>query len=181
MIRSKFTKETWKEIFSWVKTIGFALIFAWCINRFIIVNASVPSDSMLNTIERGRIVAFRLSYTFGEPQRYDIVVFRYPDDENVLYVKRIVGMPGETLEIRNGEVFVTCADGIETKTDDHFLPAPPRGNFGPVTIPEGSYFMLGDNRNNSEDSRMWRNTFMDKDKILGKVQFSYYPKIRRIK
>ena len=83
------------EILSWIFTIGFALVLAIIINSFIIVNATVPTGSMENTImPKDRIVALRLSYMFEDPQRGDIVVFKYPDDEKVLYVKRVIGLPG---------------------------------------------------------------------------------------
>jgi signal peptidase I len=166
--------ELRKEIISWVKTIVCAVIFAACINNFVIVNANVPTPSMENTIMvDDRIVAFRLAYLLEGPKRYDVVVFRYPDDETKLYVKRVVGLPGETLEIIEGKVYI---DGSETPLDDSFLKEPPaRMHYGPVTIPEGSYFMMGDNRNRSEDSRAWVNTFVAKEKILGKVIFKYYP------
>ena len=93
--------EIGKEIVSWVKTIILALLLAAGINTFIIVNAEVPSGSMENTImTNDRIVAFRLSYLFVEPDRGDVVVFHFPDDPTgkTLYVKRIIGLPGEKID-----------------------------------------------------------------------------------
>ena len=169
------TVETKKEIFSWVKTILGAVILAYIITTFIIVNAVVPTGSMKDTIMPGdRLVAFRLSYLFSEPERYDIVVFRYPDDEDTLYVKRIIGMPGDTINIVEGKVYV---NNSEEPIKDDFIREEMIGSFGPYTVPEGSYFMLGDNRNDSKDSRYWENTYVKEEKILGKVIFKYFPKI----
>jgi signal peptidase I len=161
------------EVVSWVKLVVFAVLFALFINQFVIVNASVPSGSMENTImTNDRIVAFRLSYLFAEPQRFDIVVFRFPDNEEKLYVKRIIGLPGETVLIADGRVYI---DDSETPLRDGFVKAAPYGDFGPYDVPEDCYFMLGDNRGTSDDSRKWENKYVNRGKILGKVVFRYYP------
>ncbi len=161
------------EIISWTKTVVFAVVFALFINNFVIVNATVPTGSMENTIMTGdRIVAYRLAYLTGKPKRFESVVFRYPDDETQLYVKRIIGLPGEKIVISGGKVYV---NGAETPLDDDFIKDAPEGEWGPYEIPEGHYFMMGDNRNYSEDSRLWRNTYLSDKKILGRVIFKYYP------
>ena len=168
--------EIKEEIISWFKTIVFAVVFAVCINNFIIVNAFVPTGSMENNIMPGdRIVAFRMSYGFSDPQRFDIVVFKYPDDESVLYVKRVIGLPGDTVEIKNGVVYINNEQLIE---DEKHVKEKPFGSFGPYTVPEGKYFVLGDNRNSSQDSRFWENTFLSKDKILGRAMFKYFPSFK---
>jgi signal peptidase I len=170
--------ELLEEALSWAKMIVFAVVFALIVNNFVIVNASVPTGSMKNTImEHDRIVAFRLSYgfwkfTFSEPKRYDIVVFRYPDNESILYVKRIVGLPGDRIEIKNGKVY---RNGSGIPLNDHFIRSAAEGDYGPYTVPEGHYFMLGDNREDSQDSRFWINKYVSKEKILGKVVCRYYP------
>ena len=162
-----------KEIWSWVETIVMAVIFAFIITTFIIVNAKVPSASMENTVMTGdRLIANRLSYKFSKPERYDIVVFKFPDDESKLYIKRIIGLPGETVNIRNGEVYID--DSTEPLRSD-FLHEPMRTPDASYTVPEGCYFMMGDNRNKSSDSRLWNNKFVAEDKILGKAVFRYYP------
>ncbi len=166
--------EVRKEFISWVKTIVLALLLAAGINTFVIVNAEVPSGSMENTIMTDdRIVAFRLSYLFAEPKRGDVVVFHFPDDPTgkTLYVKRIIGLPGETLEIRNGRVYI---DESRQYLPEPYLKEKAIGDFGPYEIPEGCYFMMGDNRNGSEDARYWQNTYVEKGEILGKVIFRYY-------
>jgi len=159
------------EILDWTKHILIALVIAFILARFVIVNANIPTSSMESTIMvNDRIIASRLHYLFTTPERGNIVVFKYPDDENLLYVKRIIGMPGETVSINKGAVYI---DG--KKLDEPYISVSITGNFGPYTVPEGSYFMLGDNRNNSLDSRYWTNKFVSKDKILGKAIFKYYP------
>lgn len=170
------SSEIWREVISWIKTVLFAVIFALGINNFVIVNASVPTGSMENTImSHDRIVAFRLSYMMSEPERFDIVVFRYPDDESILYVKRVIGLPGDTVLIRDGQVYINDA---VNPLDEPYLKQVPLNDFGPYTVPKGHYFMLGDNRNNSQDSRYWENTYVDEEKILGKVLLKYYPKFQ---
>lgn len=167
------------EVFSWVKTILFALVLALMINNFVIVNAQVPTGSMESTImPNDRIVAFRLSYLFGKPERGDVVVFLYPDDEEIYYVKRVIGMPGETVEVIDGQVFI---NGSDEPLEEDYLKEEGVGSFGPYEVPEGSYFMMGDNRNNSLDSRYWTNKFVSEDKILGKVFFRYYPSFKIFK
>jgi signal peptidase I, bacterial type len=166
------------EIISWVKTIIFALVLAFFINNFIIVNATVPTGSMENTImPKNRIIALRLIYYFENPERGDIVVFKYPDNEEILYVKRVIGLPGDTVEVKDGRVYI---NGADTPIADEYIKETAYGNYGPYEVPDGSYFMMGDNRNESLDSRFWVNKFVEKDKILGKVYFKYYPKIEKL-
>lgn len=125
-----------------------------------------------------RIFGNRLAYLFDDPERFDIVIFKYPDDESQRFIKRVIGLPGETVEIREGKVYI---NGSDTPLDDSFTPETPVGNFGPYTVPEGCYFMLGDNRNNSRDSRMWDNPYVKKEKILGKAVLRYFPGIEVLK
>ena len=165
--------ELWRDALGWAKTILFAVVFALLFNTFVIVNASVPTGSMEGTIRvSDRIVAFRLSYLFSTPNRFDIIVFRGPDDTSILYVKRIVGLPGDEVNIRDGRVYIN--DSTEALRYD-FVQGAIFGNFGPYIVPEGHYFVLGDNRGNSVDSRHWNNTFVDRNEILGRVIFRYWP------
>ena len=166
-------KSIGKELLEYLKMIIFVVIFVVVVNNFLIINAKIPSDSMENTIMTGdRIFGNRLAYVLGDPERYDIVIFRYPDDESQLFIKRVIGLPGETVEIIDGKVYI---DGSDTPLDDSFTPEIPTGSYGPYTVPEGCYFMLGDNRNNSKDSRFWQNPYVEKDKILGKAVLKYFP------
>ncbi len=164
-------KKIKEEAISWTKAIIVALILAWFINSFIIINAKIPSGSMENTIMTGdRIIANRLAYTFSEPERLDIVVFEAPDEDGILFVKRIIGLPGDTIEIKKGDVYIN-GDLLE----EDYLKEDAFGSFGPYTVPEDHYFMMGDNRNNSDDSRMWDNTYVPEEDIKGKAVFRYYP------
>ena len=174
-IKQKPKKPIGAEIRSWVVTIALVLVLALCINQFVIVNATVPTGSMEDTImPQDRIIALRLTYYVSHPQRGDIVVFRFPDNEELLYVKRVIGLPGETVEIRDGRVYI---DGSAEPLPDEYVKGRPTGNYGPYEVPEGCYFMLGDNRENSEDSRFWVNKYVQEDKILGKVYFRYFPSL----
>jgi len=165
--------ELWRDALGWAKTILFAVVFALLINNFVIVNASVPTGSMEGTIRvNDRIVAFRLAYMFSEPDRFDIVVFRGPDDSSILYVKRIIGIPGDEVNIIDGRVFV---NGNHEPLRYNFVQGEVFGNFGPYEVPEGHFFVLGDNRGNSIDSRHWSSTFVGREQILGRVIFRYFP------
>lgn len=159
-----------KEIISWAMVVVIAFILALLINRFVIFKVVVPSGSMENTIMTGdRVFTFRLSYLFSDPKRGDIVVFPYPDDEEVDYIKRIIGLPGDKIEIRNGILYIND----EQYYEDYILEPMDNEDFGPYIVPENSYFMMGDNRNSSLDSRFWINTFVERDKIKGKAIFKY--------
>lgn len=172
-------KSLWKELWEYVKMILFVVIVVLVVDNFLLINAVIPSESMENTIMTGdRIFGNRLAYLFDDPERFDIVIFKYPDDESQRFIKRVIGLPGETVEIREGKVYI---NGSDTPLDDSFTPETPVGNFGPYTVPEGCYFMLEDNRNNSRDSRMWDNPYVKKEKILGKAVLRYFPGIEVLK
>ncbi|HJC62036.1 MAG TPA: signal peptidase I [Candidatus Blautia merdavium] len=175
----KDMKRFWEELWEYVKMILIVVVVVLIVNNFLLINAKIPSESMEDTIMTGdRIFGNRLAYLFSDPQRYDIVIFKYPDDETQLYIKRVIGLPGETVEIRDGKVYI---DGSETPLDDSFTPETPVGNYGPYTVPEGCYFMLGDNRNYSKDSRFWQNPYVEKEKILGKAMLKYFPGFKLLK
>lgn len=162
-----------KELFQWVLVIIGAVILAFLIDTFVIVNAQIPSGSMENTIMTGdRVFGNRLAYKFSDPKRFDIIIFKYPDDESQLFIKRIIGLPGETVEIHDGNIYI---NGSDTPLEDADIKEPMEGSFGPYTVPEGCYFVMGDNRNNSRDSRYWENTFVSEDAILGKAVLRYWP------
>ncbi len=176
-----------KEIMEYVKMIISVVLIVLVVNNVILINAKIPSESMEETIMTGdRVFGLRLAYglnleLFGkrffsykarEPERFDIIIFHYPDDESSLFIKRLIGLPGETVEIVNGKVYI---DGSETPLDDSFIPEPMWGSFGPYTVPENCYFMLGDNRNNSKDSRFWNHTFVKYEQIVGKAFLRYWP------
>lgn len=189
-----------QEIIGWIEVIAAAVIIALFLNNFILVNATVPSGSMENTIQPGdRLFGLRLTYLFTEPKRGDIVVFRYPVDASLgkktNYIKRIIGLPGETMEIRDAKIYI---DGSEEPLDEPYLKEEWVEMNDGITfiIPEDSYVMLGDNRNNSSDSRYWAQralydyeeagkeitveealslSFVKKKQILGKAYVRYWP------
>ena len=138
-----------QEIISWVVTLLSALMLALVINRFVLFVFTVPTCSMENTIMTdSRIMSLRCAYWFSEPERGDIVVFPYPDDPDQTFIKRIIGLPGETIEGKDGMVYIN-GEPYEEDYVTSEIAAP----FGPIEIPEGSYFCMGDNRNDSKDSR----------------------------
>ncbi|NLK99811.1 MAG: signal peptidase I [Clostridiales bacterium] len=163
-------KRVIKEIISWVMIFGIAFILALIINRFVIFKVEVPTGSMERTIMTGdKVFTSRLSYLFKDPKRGDIVVFPLPDDEEIDYIKRIIGVGGDKIEIKDGELFINDEKIIE----DYILEPMDKEDFGPVSVPEGTYFMMGDNRNSSLDAREWDIKFVEKDKIKGKAIFKY--------
>lgn len=162
----------WKaELIDWAKALVFALVVGLVLVRFIIISAYIPTGSMQNTINPGdRVIGLRLTYLVSEPQRGDIVVFKFPDDESQNYVKRIIGLPGETVQMKNGVVYLNGQP-----LEEEYLREAAVGDTEVFTVPEDCYFMMGDNRNYSHDSRKWTNHFVKREKILGKVYFRYWP------
>lgn len=167
-------EKSWKkELWEWAKSLGIAIFAAIILTQFVFVNAKIPSASMENTIMTGdRVLGFRWSYSMALPERGDVVMFYYPDNEEEIYVKRVVGLPGEKLEIVGGKVYINNA--IQPLEEPYII-GTPSGDFGPYFIPEGSYFMMGDNRLHSWDSRRWENTFVKKEKIIGKAFVRLFP------
>lgn len=166
----------WKrELLSWAVILVVAYAMAQVLSRCVIIKTEVISGSMISTLMVGdRVVANRLAYTLSEPERGDIIFFEYPDDESEIYVKRIIGLPGETVEIVDGKVYI---DGAAVPLNEPYLKEEMLGSYGPYEVPEGHYFMLGDNRNVSVDSRFWDNKYVSNDEILGKAWFRYKPNI----
>ncbi len=165
--------ELLKEAFSYVILTIVAVLAVMILKQKVIVNAQVPSGSMESTVMTGdRIIINRLAYQFDEPKRGDIILFPYPDNEEEDYLKRIIGLPGETLEIRNGKVYL---NGSSEPLEEPYLKEDPSGNFGPYQILEGYYFVMGDNRMDSWDSRFWEQTCVKREKIAGKAIFRYFP------
>jgi len=170
---SKETSSFGAELVSWIKTILMAVVLAFLVGRFLIMNSVVPTGSMIPTVpEQSRIVANRLSYLFDEPARGDIIIFRFPDDESLYFVKRIIALPGETVTIKDGLVYL---NDNETPLEEPYLAETPIGSFGPFTVPEGEYFVLGDHRNRSNDARFWNDPYVSEEQIMGKVKLQYYP------
>ena len=168
-------KSIIKEIRDYVCLIILPFVLAFLMNKFVYANAQVPTGSMIPVVEPGdRLIVNRLAYLFEEPKRGDIVMFAFPDDEKDNYLKRIIGLPGEKVEIKDGLVYINDS---KKPLDEPYINDPPNGNYGPYNVPEGCYFMLGDNRDESKDARFWENKFVKKEKIVGKAWLKYYPHI----
>ena len=174
-------KFDWKkELRDWLIIFVSAFALAYAITHFVIIKTEIISGSMISTLNiDDHVVANRLSYVFSEPKRGDIIFFAYPDDESKTYVKRIIGLPGEKVEIKKGKIYINDSD---TPLDEPYLHEKPvKSDWGPYQVPEASFFMLGDNRNVSIDSRYCDNKFVRKDQIFGKAWFRYRPGLSLIK
>ena len=169
-----------KEILSWIQILAAAAVIAYVLTTYIIANSTVPTGSMENTImSHSRVLGSRLTYKFSEPERGDIAIFRYPDDKEegitTYYVKRIIGLPGETVDIVDGKIYI---NGSDTPLDEPYLHEE-MDMYGKdhlhYNVPEGHYFMLGDNRNNSNDARFWKNKYVPEEDLIAKVYLEYFP------
>jgi signal peptidase I len=119
------------------------------------------------------IIVNKVDYKFVEPQTGDIIVFQPPIQSSKPFIKRIIGLPGETVEIKNGVVHVHKTNGSTITLQEPYIKEPFYSNYNTLVIPAGEYFVMGDNRNNSSDSRMgW---FVSRDKIIGKAWVSIWP------
>ena len=153
-----------------VETILVALVLALVIRHYVIQVSLVPTGSMIPTLNvRDRLFVNKFVYRFKAPVRGDIVVFRSPHGDGKDYVKRCIGEPGDEIEIKRGYVYVNgkqlLLEGVNIHRDYSY--------YGPVIVPYDSYFMLGDNRGNSQDSRYWG--FVPKKDLLGKALFTFWP------
>ena len=173
--------ERRKELLEYIRLVIIVVGATLLIEAFVIVNAVIPSASMEPTIMTGdHIFGNRLAYKFKDPERFDMIIFRYPDDEEQLFIKRVIGLPGDTVEFRDGDVYINGAsepldDSFCSVTDATMLDPDRTMLDNPFVVPEGSYFVMGDNRLNSRDSRYWQNPFVSEKKILGKAFFRYWP------
>lgn len=157
----------------WVIVIAVAVAIALFLNFCIIINSIVPTSSMENTIMPGdRIIGLRVTYLFEKPKYGDIIVFKFPDDPKQTFVKRVIGTPGDVVEIKHGITYIN-GEAIE---ENYLKEKPYDTDYGPYEVPEDSYFVMGDNRNNSLDCRFWTTTnFVPKKNILGKAMACYWP------
>lgn len=140
--------------------------------KLILAVAVVVSGSMSGTIEKGNVVlGTRFDINEEEIQRYDILLFTNLDEPGKIYVKRVIGLPGETIEVKDGKVY---ADGV--MLDDSFVKKPmnKKGD-GVYVVPEGCYFFLGDNRNNSNDSRFWDEKYVPLENVIAKAKVILLP------
>ncbi|WP_068550771.1 signal peptidase I [Thermosulfidibacter takaii] len=162
----------------WLKDIAVALIIALIIRALFIQAFRIPSGSMIPTLLIGdHLLVEKVSYRFRKPKRFEIIVFKFPLNRKVDYIKRVIGLPGDTVKIVNKQVYVNgkkLNEPYVQHTDPAVLPADvsPRDNFGPVKVPEGHLFVMGDNRDNSYDSRFWG--FVPEKDIVGRAFIIYF-------
>ncbi|MCL2662776.1 MAG: signal peptidase I [Oscillospiraceae bacterium] len=163
-----------KELLNLFRTVVIAVIFGLFIQSTITTSAHVISGSMEDTIMTdSRVMGLRVSYLFCEPERFDIIIFQPTEgDQSIPHIKRIIGLPNEEIRIVDGRVFI---NGSTVPLDEDFIKGISQGNFGPFNVPENSYFVMGDNRNGSSDSRHWHNRYVPRGNIIGKLYFSYFP------
>lgn len=176
-----------KEIWSWVIMFAVAVGIAAIISNFVLINAYIPTGSMENTIpKQSRLIGLRLAYTFSKPERGDVIIFKNPDNPEENYVKRIIGMPGETVVLENSQIYIYKADGSlkigplkeSYLKDKVWMGADEKYVFH---VPEDRYLVLGDNRRNSADARVWykakgdvEEIYIHEDEILAKALFIYW-------
>jgi signal peptidase I len=187
LARKNTTKSVFREYF---EAIAIAVLLALFIRTFIVQAFKIPSGSMLPTLLIGDhllvnkfVYGIRLPFNgkllipVRAPERGEVVVFRFPKDRSIDYIKRVVAVPGDTVEIRDKQVYI---NGKEVADPHAFIGSPavldrgvsPRDNFGPVLVPEERIFVMGDNRDNSYDSRFWG--FVEERDILGKAFILYW-------
>jgi len=178
------------KIQEYIEAIVIALIIAFFIRTFVVQAYKIPSGSMKPTLLVGDhilvnkfIYGIKVPYfrntliPIKEPKKGDIVVFIYPEDRSKDFIKRVIATSGDTVEIRNKKIYLNgrlYKDNRGVYTDQFVIPGSiqPRDNFGPVTVPKGSLFVMGDNRDQSYDSRFWG--FVDLKDVLGKAFIIYW-------
>ena len=147
----------------------------WLVITFVGQRTEVEGASMENTLHNGdNLIVDKISYRFRDPKRYDIIVFPYKYEENTYYIKRIIGMPGETVQIKDGYVYI----GGERLLSDIYgneLIKDPQTAADPITLKENEYFVMGDNRNHSMDSRDPSVGVLTKEDLIGRAWVRIYP------
>lgn len=169
--RSAVWSSIGEELFAWAKTLTSAAVYATLIVTFGFQVARVEGQSMAPTLEdQDRLIVSKMAYLLGEPEVGDVVMLIYPKDPEKSFVKRVVAEPLDTVRIVDGQVYVN-----DVARADDFIPEEyrDRDNLPAQTVPEGYYFVMGDHRNNSSDSRQWG--FVPKKYILGRVQLRWWP------
>ncbi|MGM0607231.1 MAG: signal peptidase I [Candidatus Muiribacteriota bacterium] len=134
-----------------LETLLIAFLLAMFIRSYIIATFLIPTGSMENTLNVGdRLIGTRFDFLFREPKIGEMVIFVYPVDPRIRLIKRLIAKGGDKVEIRDGTLYLN-----DEPVEEPYLKERMRGRFGPVTVPENHYFFMGDNRNNSKDSRSW--------------------------
>lgn len=159
------------EIRDWVISIAVAVALAMFIRTFVVELYLVDGPSMMPTLEhQQRLVVNKFVYRMRAPERGEILIFQYPRDKSRDFIKRVIAVPGDTIEIRDHNVYVNG----ELQNEDYIL-AKSRMDYPKTTIPEGHVFVMGDNRNNSEDSRFPDVGFVPYELLKGKAMLVFWP------
>jgi signal peptidase I len=160
-----------EEVKDWIVSIVIAVVLAFFIRYFIVELYLVDGPSMRPTLQNAeRLVVNKFIYRFRSPERGEILVFRYPRDPSRDFIKRVIAIPGDTIEIKDGRVFVN-----QQLMNEPYILSKTRGDYPLSTVPEGHIFVMGDNRNNSEDSRFADVGFVPYDLIKGKAVLVFWP------
>jgi signal peptidase I len=160
-----------EEVVAWLKTLASAAVYATLIVTFGFQVARVEGQSMAPTLaDQDRLIVNKLAYRLGDPQVGDIVMLYYPLNPDKSFVKRVIAEQGDQIRIVDGRVYRN-----DVPINDDYVPAEYRSHddWGPEVVPEGYYFVMGDHRNNSSDSRHWK--YVPKKYIIGKVQLRWWP------
>ena len=168
------SKSTAREVLDGILYIGIVLILSWLLVTFVGVRTVVDGQSMEPTLQDGNnLIVDKLSYRFRDPKRYEIIVFPYKYEENTYYIKRIIGLPGETVQVKNGEVYI---DG-EILGEDYGAEAMEDAGIAsePIELGTDEYFVLGDNRNHSSDSRDPSVGVLRREDLIGRAWIRIYP------
>jgi len=167
-------KPWWRET---IETILWALVLALLIRTFVVQAFWIPSGSMLPTLQVGdRVLVAKFWHLFATPSRGGIYVFKYPEDRSRDFIKRIIAVPGDTVDIRNGVVFIngsTLDEPYVVHRDNYTLHPNRLYPTVPFTVPPGNFFTMGDNRPNSQDGRFWG--YVPIEDIHGPAFFRYWP------
>ncbi|MCD7762397.1 MAG: signal peptidase I [Lachnospiraceae bacterium] len=164
-----------KEVLSWIFYIAFVVLATWLILHYVGQRTVVDGSSMNDTLIDGdNLIVEKLSYRFGDPERFDIIVFQPYEDSSEYYIKRIIGLPGETVRIdEDGNIYIN-GELLEEDYGKETIENPGRAS-EEITLGEDEYFVLGDNRNNSTDSRTERVGNVSRDSIVGKAWVRIWP------
>ena len=167
-------KEIIKELAGWLLYIVLIIAFTWFVVTFVGQITEVSGSSMETTLsDKDQLIVDKMTYRFRDPKRYDIVVFPYQYQDNTYYIKRIIGLPGETVQILSGMVYI---DGM--RLDEHYgneIMENPGIAEEPLTLGEDEYFVLGDNRNNSSDSRASDVGLIHRKDLIGRAWIRVWP------
>lgn len=164
-----------RELGGWILYILIIIGLTYLIITFVGQRTRVSGSSMETTLHNGdNLIVDKLSYRFRDPKRYEIIVFPYKYEENTYYIKRIIGMPGETLQIKDGYVYIN-GEQLTSDIYGNELIEDPQTAEDPVTLGEDEYFVMGDNRNHSMDSRDPSVGVLKKSDLMGRAWVRIYP------